>query len=378
MNNSLACSQTNQKGCTYEDDIFYNFTLNFLDEQTSAQPFFYYFALHNTHEPLEAPNAILSQFQFVYDNCTAQGGPEVLAASKNSSCASAVANPDTYEAADKQCCFRMYYSAMAHMADAHIGGVVQKIKDKGLWDNTLLVVTSDNGGPIYRNGAAGANNYPLRGGKKSNFDGGVRVNTFVNGGFLPASQQGKVSEDFVSIEDWYTTFCNLAGIDPHDQVGVKAGLPDIDGVDLWPLLSGTNSTPPRTEIWLGSGGAGDSDNSNDPIVQAYIRADGYKIIYGNVIENAWTGPFYPNASTNWCDTCALDCGTIDAPTCLFNVLTDPTEHQNVAAANKDIVKSMSARLQELQSGIFAPDRGQPDSTDACAASKDGWVRPFLP
>jgi arylsulfatase A-like enzyme len=90
---------------------------------------------------------VLSQFQFVYDNCTKAGGPAVLAASKNSSCAAAVADPDNYDKIDKQCCFRQYYSAMAHMADAHIGGVVQKLKDKGLWENTLLVITSDNGGP---------------------------------------------------------------------------------------------------------------------------------------------------------------------------------------------------------------------------------------
>jgi arylsulfatase I/J len=206
----------------------------------------------------------------------------------------------------------------------------------------------------------------------------VRVNTFVNGGLLPAARRGVVSEDFVAIEDWYTTFCSLAGVDPSDKSGVAAGLPDYDGYDLWPYFSGANATGPRSEIWLGSGKPGDSDNSANPMVQSYIRSDGWKIIYGSVIEDAWTGPFYPNASTNWCDTCPYDCGTIDAPTCLFNVFKDPTEHNNAYKANPDIVTKMAARLKELEKGIFAPDRGSPDSTDACKASKDGWVRPFLP
>ena len=87
---------------------------------------------------------------------------------------------------------------------------------------------------------------------------------------------------------------------------------------------------------------------------------------------AAAGPFYPNATTNWCDTCPLDCGTADKPTCLFNVITDPTESNNVAKANPDIVKAMASRLAELQKGIFAPDRGQPATDLACKASKDSW------
>ena len=50
------------------------------------------------------------------------------------------------------------------------------------------VFTSDNGGPVYFGGAAGANNYPLRGGKTSNYQGGIRVNAFASGGiFTPPS-----------------------------------------------------------------------------------------------------------------------------------------------------------------------------------------------
>ena len=376
QNNSLLCSQTSQQGCAYEDELFVNFTLGVIAEHDPATPLFYYLALHNTHEPLEAPDADLARFQFVYDNCTtALPGWD---ASKTNTCSKAVAAPDAYGAADKGCCFRWYYTTMAHIADKHIGTVVSALQAKGMWDNTLLLLSSDNGGPIYRNGAAGGNNFPLRGGKKSNFEGGVRVNAFVSGGLVPAAVRGTTTEALMGSEDWYATFCGLAGIDATDAKAAAAGLPPVEGYDLWPLLSGANMTGPRTEVWLGSGGTGDSDNSKQPIIQGLIRADGYKVLWGDVIENAWTGPFYPNSTTNWCDTCPLSCGTIDAPTCLFNVFSDPTEHDEVSRANPAIVKDMAKRLKEISATIFAPDRGDPDTVDACKAGADGYVRPFLP
>jgi len=114
------------------------------------------------------------------------------------------------------------------------------------------------------------------------------VNALVSGGYLPNSQRGKTITEWTAMEDLYTTYCGLAGVSVDDKKAEAAGLPKVDGVDLWPLLSGSNATGPRSEIWLGSGGAGDSDSSADPIVQAYIRSDGFKILYGNVIENTWS------------------------------------------------------------------------------------------
>lgn len=371
-NNSWACSQVNQPStCIYEDNIFTNFTLQTIQDHDPSTPYFLYFAPHNVHEPLEAPQAQLDKFQFVYDTCAAAVGG---ALGKNNSCSTAVAHP-TLAITDgktiKQCCFRQYYSAMTNLVDQHLGLIIDALKAKGMYENTLITLSSDNGGPIYRDGAAGGNNYPLRGGKKSNFEGGVRVNALVSGGFLPPASRGTTLTEWAAMEDLFTTYCGLAGVSTEDPKAKSAGLPPVDGFDLWPVLSGATKTGPRTEIWLGSGGAGDSDNSKDPIVQALIRSDGYKVLYGNVIENAWTGPFYPNATTSWCDTCPLDCGTIDAPTCLFNVLNDPTEHDNLAAANPGIVAEMAKRLGVLTQGIFAPNRGEP-STLACTASQDKW------
>merc|ERR1712070_622976 len=60
---------------------------------------------------------------------------------------------------------------------------------EALWDNTVMVWISDNGGATHVNYCAG-NNYPLLGGKHSNFEGGVRTVGFVAGGGLPEGVRG--------------------------------------------------------------------------------------------------------------------------------------------------------------------------------------------
>ena len=61
--------------------------------------------------------------------------------------------------------------------------------NNGMWNNTLLVFASDNGGPVYNNGTPGASNYPLKGGKMSNWEGGIRVAAFVSGGAVPSNKR---------------------------------------------------------------------------------------------------------------------------------------------------------------------------------------------
>ena len=101
-------------------------------------------------------------------------------------------------------------SARRSKLDTEIGELVDALKAKGMWDNTLLAMFSDNGGPIYidvddrgvESYNGGANNYPLRGGKLGNAEGGIRVNSFVSGGFVPEKQRGKTIEGFMATEDW--------------------------------------------------------------------------------------------------------------------------------------------------------------------------------
>jgi arylsulfatase I/J len=215
--NPKSCSQSNQTSCEYEDNRFVEHVLSELDAHDPTQPLFYYWAMHNIHAPLEVPQSYYEKFSFINDT------------------------------------ERRYYAAMVNHMDDMVALVVAKLKAKGMWDNTLIVLTSDNGGPVYAGG--GANNYPLKGGKMSNWEGGIRVNAFVSGGYVPQAVRGTKLEAFVTIEDWYATFCALAGVDPTDYAAIQANLPPIDSYNLWPLLTGTNTTNPRTEIPIGEDGA---------------------------------------------------------------------------------------------------------------------------
>ena len=168
----------------------------------------------------------------------------------------------------------------------------------------------------------------------------------------------------------------MAGIDKTDTRAMAAGLPPVDSLDLWPMLSGANTTSPRTEIILGMPfiDSGESKGSPYTGVQALIRSDGYKLIIGTTHQNIWTGPQYPNASTKWADSGA-DCSA----GCLFNVFTDATEHDDVAAANQDIVRSMRGRISELNSTMYRPDRGKSSklACDAALGKWRGFWGPFL-
>ncbi len=239
-------------------------------------------------------------------------------------------------------------------------------------------------------GSAGASNFPMRGGKHSNFEGGVRANAFVSGGFLPSNVRGTNTSALMGIEDWYKTLAILAGADPVDEQAAAAGLPPVEGYDLWPLLSGANMTNPRTEIWLGKdsprdgNGQGSGSGAASTFVQGLIRSDGWKLLHDLINQDIWQGPFYPNATTAakpWTNT-PLDCGSFAAPTCLFNIFDDPNEHVNQAAAFPEIVTQMAARITEIQTTVFSPDRGQ-NSPLACKVSAPhgiyrGFVGPFLP
>ena len=78
---------------------------------------------------------------------------------------------------------RGMYAAMVTAMDDAVKEVVEAFQANGLWTNTIMVFTTDNGGPV-----ASANNYPLRGGKSTTWEGGIRGNAFVRGPNVPANR----------------------------------------------------------------------------------------------------------------------------------------------------------------------------------------------
>ena len=142
--------------------------------------------------------------------------------------------------------------AFSSVIDESLFNVTSALKLKGMWDNTLLVVSSDNGGPAFSDQRA-ASNFPLRGGKYTYFEGGLRTTAFVTGGLLPAAMRGGNVSAPIHVSDWYRTFCGLAGVDADDD---HPHVPSVDSVDVWPLFSAgaAAAAPPlEREIFLGSG-----------------------------------------------------------------------------------------------------------------------------
>ena len=101
---------------------------------------------------------------------------------------------------------RSIYQSMVNFIDEIIGNITIKLKQTGLWNNTLVIMASDNGGPINLQ-CCGGNNNPLRGGKETSWEGGIRSTALVSGGWngLPNNRRGKVEYGMIHIADWYVT-----------------------------------------------------------------------------------------------------------------------------------------------------------------------------
>lgn len=118
---------------------------------------------------------------------------------------------------------RRIYMAQVHILDFSIGKIVEALEESGRLDNCIIVFLSDNGGALN----ASAKNAPLRGGKRSCFEGGLRVPAVI---WAPGRLEGEqVLTTAVTATDLYPTILSLAGIPVAEEA-------EVDGVDLWPLL----------------------------------------------------------------------------------------------------------------------------------------------
>ncbi len=119
--------------------------------------------------------------------------------------------------------------------DWSVGQVLAALREAKIDANTLVLFTSDNGGPVQQ----GAVNTPLRGSKGTTFEGGMRVPTIV---WWPGKIPAGTSTDAISsMMDVLPTFAALAGA--KLSPGRK-----IDGVDQWPAFVGTPAKPPRDSL----------------------------------------------------------------------------------------------------------------------------------
>jgi arylsulfatase A len=182
-----------------------------LIQQWQNEPFFLYFSYYQVHTPIQGRPDMVYHYQQKLDS-----GEDFLHT-----------DPE--------------YAAMVEAVDRSVGRVHAKIVELGLDDNTLIIFTSDNGG-LDRGDGKPTNNYPLREGKGSAYEGGIRVPMIVRWpGITP---QNTVTNEPVITHDLFPTLLEVAGAEA--ELDLRANL---DGLSLIPLLENPNATLDREALY---------------------------------------------------------------------------------------------------------------------------------
>ena len=250
----------------YDSELFGNEAVRQIGAHDPKSPLFLYLAFTAPHTPLQAPQRWLDRYAHIADEN------------------------------------RRAYAAMVSAMDEQVGRVLKALEQRGMGRDTLVLFHSDNGGTrdkmFVGEGAVGgdlpASNGKLRAGKGTVYEGGVRVDAIAHwpGRIRPGTAKGPFH-----VVDMMPTIAKLAG------ASLAGGKP-LDGMDIWPALSGAAS--PRTGLVL----------NIEPTT-------------GSIREGDWKLVWYP---------------ALPAAVQLFNLAADPTESNDVAAANP-------AKVAELQAGV---------------------------
>ena len=198
------------------------------------------------------------------------------------------------------------FAGMMQTIDNHVGEILAQLKELGIDENTIVLFSSDNG-PHQEGGHQMEffnSNGSLKGKKRDLYEGGVRVPFVVR---WPGTIRTHQVSDLVSgFQDIFPTLASLAGV---------KGSPHTDGLSLTPTLlgnPGAQVTHPHLywEFYEQGGKV------------AVLRGN-WKAVRRNILKRP------------------------DAPIELYNLLSDPEEHRNIAAQHEGLVRSL-ARVMERE------------------------------
>ena len=137
-----------------------------------------------------------------------------------------------------------HYAAMHHSLDENVGRILAKLDEQGIADNTLVIFTSDNGGFVNNyKGQQVTRNTPLRSGKGSLYEGGVRVPLIIH--WPGVTQPGRVCDEPVITTDFYPTIREIAGAAGDEQHNAQ-----VEGISLVPLLKGPDTSLDRDALYF--------------------------------------------------------------------------------------------------------------------------------
>ncbi|GIX71899.1 hypothetical protein CDAR_439171 [Caerostris darwini] len=287
---------TDQYRNVYTTDVMKSAVTELLSKSDPNIPLFLYLPFQSVHFPLQVPKIYEDKYSHI----------------KNKE--------------------RRIFSGMVTAMDEAIGSLVSDMKRYGFWDNFLIAFISDNGADVM----SGGNNYPLRGAKMTLWEGGTRVPTFLHGDILQKS--GYINNNLIHAVDWFPTLLGAAGGQNSDK--------DMDGMNLWNMIN-LDGPEVRKEFVY---------NIFDlEYKRAAIRVGDYKLIVG-----------YPGLPCDWLQVSEQVEGIEIETSChksnitekgiyLYNLKDDPLERNNLASTEKNVLKRLKHRLDQMGRSMVPSD-----------------------
>ncbi|VEN50922.1 unnamed protein product, partial [Callosobruchus maculatus] len=330
----------------YSTDLFAKEAAKIIEHHDSAAPLFLYVAhaaVHsgNPYNPLPAHDEKVQAFKYIQD----------------------------YP--------RQRFAAMLSSLDDSVGVVMRALESRDMLRNSLLVFSTDNGGPASGFNLNAASNWPLRGVKNTLWEGGVRGAGLVWSPLL--QRRSRLHLGQMHIIDWLPTLLEAA-----TGKQTASNITNLDGISMWKSIS-EDAKSERTEIL---------HNIDDIYGNAALTSDGWKITKGATYDGTWDywyGPDGRNYSYNTssvensptgqvlkalnmstptekinelrkaadvqCNTSEQDevtCKPLEKP-CLFHIETDPCEKVNLAEKYPEKVRQLLNILEQYNQTALPPE-----------------------
>jgi arylsulfatase A-like enzyme len=230
---------------------------------------------------------------------------------------------------------RLKLAGMLAAVDEAIGQIVTALEKTGLRENTLIIFSSDNGGP------KPGENTPLRAYKGTIYEGGVRSSAFANWpGHIPG---GVTIKEPMHVIDWYPTLVKLAGGSPEQKL-------PLDGRDVWPMLTKSAKSPHDAILSVQS-----------PTHAAVRMGDWKLLVSASGQDSEESNESAPKKKMKR----AAKSDSVE----LYNLAADIGEQTNVAEKEPERVAAMRAKLGELLRGAVPPGSLGREGDSAAAPAK---------
>ena len=184
-------------------------TIELIRNRDTKKPFAAFLSFYNVHTPIQENKEFIDYYI------------EKLKSYENTS-------PETVKEGDAITLLNQRnakYASMVHATDYNVGRIINFLKDNNLYENTLIVFTSDNGGLSTLRRVAPTSVFPLRAGKGWLYEGGIRIPQLIK---LPKQINKEIISEPVVSYDLFPTIVNV--------LNLNHSVSDIDGVDLTNLF----------------------------------------------------------------------------------------------------------------------------------------------